>query len=227
MLSSTAAPLGERSRAGAPRPGRDLSQALALSLAARPARPAAAGLPGLRAPARRQVRDDGDALHLQMGDRRARGGHRRAGRRPRPPAGSWLWRAPILLTVLYGVARIAMALLTQVRDGLFAKVAMHAVRQLALQDLRAHAPPVAALPSRAQDRRADPRARARPQRHRGAVAPLGADAHPDDRRVRARARHPRLRVRLALLRRRARDGGASISPIPTRRPSGGSRSASG
>jgi ABC-type transport system involved in Fe-S cluster assembly fused permease/ATPase subunit len=45
----------------------------------------------------------------------------------------WLWRAPILLTVLYGVARIAMALLTQVRDGLFAKVAMHAVRQLALQ----------------------------------------------------------------------------------------------
>src|SRR5215210_3930238 len=45
----------------------------------------------------------------------------------------WLWRAPILLTVLYGLSRIAMALLTQVRDGLFAKVAMHAVRQLALQ----------------------------------------------------------------------------------------------
>jgi ATP-binding cassette subfamily B protein len=48
-------------------------------------------------------------------------------------SGSWLWRAPLLLTVLYGIARIAMALLTQVRDGLFAKVAMHAVRQLALQ----------------------------------------------------------------------------------------------
>ena len=47
--------------------------------------------------------------------------------------GSWLWRAPILLTVLYGLARITMALLTQVRDGLFAKVAMHAVRQLALK----------------------------------------------------------------------------------------------
>jgi ATP-binding cassette subfamily B protein len=45
----------------------------------------------------------------------------------------WLWRAPILLTVLYGLSRIAMALLTQVRDGLFAKVAMHAVRQLALR----------------------------------------------------------------------------------------------
>jgi ATP-binding cassette, subfamily B, heavy metal transporter len=48
-------------------------------------------------------------------------------------AGSWLWRAPLLLTVLYGLSRIAMALLTQVRDGLFAKVAMHAVRQLALK----------------------------------------------------------------------------------------------
>jgi ATP-binding cassette subfamily B protein len=45
----------------------------------------------------------------------------------------WLWRAPILLTILYGLSRIAMALLTQVRDGLFAKVAMHAVRQLALK----------------------------------------------------------------------------------------------
>jgi len=47
--------------------------------------------------------------------------------------GSWLWRAPLVLTVLYGVSRVAMALLTQVRDGLFAKVAMHAVRKLALQ----------------------------------------------------------------------------------------------
>src|SRR5215212_5241408 len=44
-----------------------------------------------------------------------------------------LWGAPILLTVLYGLARISMALLTQVRDGLFAKVSMHAVRRLALQ----------------------------------------------------------------------------------------------
>src|SRR3954469_9945507 len=48
-------------------------------------------------------------------------------------AGHWLWGAPILLTVLYGVSRVGMALLTQVRDGLFAKVAMHAVRRLALQ----------------------------------------------------------------------------------------------
>ncbi len=48
-------------------------------------------------------------------------------------AGSWIWKAPILLTVIYGVTRILMAVLTQVRDGIFAKVAMHAVRQLALQ----------------------------------------------------------------------------------------------
>ena len=69
-----------------------------------------------------------DALHLQMGDGRARRGHGGQGRRAAACGG-----APILLTVLYGLARIAMALLTQVRDGLFAKVAMHAVRQLALK----------------------------------------------------------------------------------------------
>jgi ATP-binding cassette, subfamily B, heavy metal transporter len=49
----------------------------------------------------------------------------------RPAPG--LWGAPILLTALYGLSRIAMALLSQMRDGLFAKVAMHAVRQLALK----------------------------------------------------------------------------------------------
>lgn len=48
-------------------------------------------------------------------------------------AGSWLWKAPILLTAIYGLTRILMAVLTQLRDGLFAKVAMHAVRNLALQ----------------------------------------------------------------------------------------------
>ncbi|MCG7392639.1 ABC transporter ATP-binding protein/permease [Microvirga sp. ACRRW] len=48
-------------------------------------------------------------------------------------SGSWLWKAPILLTIIYAVTRIVMAVLTQVRDGLFAKVAMHAVRNLALQ----------------------------------------------------------------------------------------------
>src|SRR4051812_22221149 len=48
-------------------------------------------------------------------------------------AGSLLWRAPLLLTVIYGITRIIMAVLTQGRDGLFAKVASRAVRKLALQ----------------------------------------------------------------------------------------------
>jgi ATP-binding cassette subfamily B protein len=43
----------------------------------------------------------------------------------------WLVGAPVLAIVLYGAVRIAMALLVQVREGMFAKVAMHAVRKLA------------------------------------------------------------------------------------------------
>src|SRR4051812_37105615 len=49
-------------------------------------------------------------------------------------AGDWLlWAlaAPVVLTIAYGGMRILMAALTQLRDGLFAKVAMHAVRRLA------------------------------------------------------------------------------------------------
>jgi ATP-binding cassette subfamily B protein len=45
---------------------------------------------------------------------------------------AWVLAAPIALTVAYGATRILMALFTQVRDGLFAKVAMHAVRRLAI-----------------------------------------------------------------------------------------------
>ena len=44
----------------------------------------------------------------------------------------WVLVAPQALTVTYGGARILMALLTQARDGVFAKVAMHAVRRLAM-----------------------------------------------------------------------------------------------
>ena len=43
-----------------------------------------------------------------------------------------LLSAPFLLIGFYGLSRVAMAAMTQVRDGLFAKVAMHAVRRLAL-----------------------------------------------------------------------------------------------
>ena len=44
----------------------------------------------------------------------------------------WLVGAPVLATLLYGLSRIAMSLLVQAREGMFAKVALHAVRKLAL-----------------------------------------------------------------------------------------------
>src|SRR6266545_6055579 len=43
----------------------------------------------------------------------------------------WVLAAPILMTIAYGGMRILMAVLTQTRDGIFAKVAMNAVRRLA------------------------------------------------------------------------------------------------
>ncbi|MEX0841230.1 MAG: ABC transporter transmembrane domain-containing protein, partial [Xanthobacteraceae bacterium] len=44
----------------------------------------------------------------------------------------WAVVAPVALTVAYGGMRILMALITQARDGVFANVAMNAVRRLAL-----------------------------------------------------------------------------------------------
>jgi ABC-type transport system involved in Fe-S cluster assembly fused permease/ATPase subunit len=43
----------------------------------------------------------------------------------------WALAAPIVMTLAYGGMRIVMAAFTQLRDGVFAKVAMHAVRRLA------------------------------------------------------------------------------------------------
>ncbi len=43
----------------------------------------------------------------------------------------WLIASPLLMTLGYGGVRVLMALLTQWRDGIFARVAMHAVRRLA------------------------------------------------------------------------------------------------
>src|SRR6266568_1275195 len=54
------------------------------------------------------------------------------GQQTAPIAGSswlgWAFAAPVLMTLAYGSMRILMAVVTQFRDGLFAKVAMHAVR---------------------------------------------------------------------------------------------------
>ena len=54
------------------------------------------------------------------------------GQAPTAAAWTWLIGAPVAATLLYGVARITMVVLSQAREGLFAKVAMNAVRQLAL-----------------------------------------------------------------------------------------------
>jgi ABC-type transport system involved in Fe-S cluster assembly fused permease/ATPase subunit len=48
----------------------------------------------------------------------------------------WVFVAPVALTIAYGGMRIVMALTTQARDGMFAKVAMNAVRNLALMTFK-------------------------------------------------------------------------------------------
>jgi ATP-binding cassette subfamily B protein len=45
---------------------------------------------------------------------------------------AWAMAAPVVMTLAYGGIRILMGVLTQWRDGIFAKVAMNAVRRLAL-----------------------------------------------------------------------------------------------
>src|SRR6202012_786256 len=44
---------------------------------------------------------------------------------------TWLIASPLIMTAGYGALRVLMAVLTQWRDGIFARVAMHAVRKLA------------------------------------------------------------------------------------------------
>lgn len=44
----------------------------------------------------------------------------------------WLVGSPVLASIFYGLSRIVMSLLVQIREGMFARVAMHAVRKLAL-----------------------------------------------------------------------------------------------
>src|SRR5580658_9613740 len=45
---------------------------------------------------------------------------------------AWAFAAPIVMTLAYGGTRIVMGIITQWRDGIFAKVAMNAVRRLAI-----------------------------------------------------------------------------------------------
>jgi len=48
------------------------------------------------------------------------------------PVAYWLLVGPLAATLMYGFVRVLMTVLMQVREGLFAKVAMHAVRKMAL-----------------------------------------------------------------------------------------------
>jgi ATP-binding cassette subfamily B protein len=54
------------------------------------------------------------------------------GKVPADQTVKWLVGAPVLAILLYGLCRVAMSLLVQAREGMFAKVALHAVRKLAL-----------------------------------------------------------------------------------------------
>ena len=145
---------------------------------------------------RRQARDHRGAVHLQMGDRCADRAGQRAGR-GRLLAGLGVRRADRDDARLWRHAH---------PDGAADAAARRRVRQggdargAAARDphLRAHAPAVAALPSGAQDRRPDARARARPQRHRDHRAHGDPAAPADHRRGRADRRRAALSVRLAL-----------------------------
>src|SRR5580658_5344126 len=46
---------------------------------------------------------------------------------------AWALATPVMMTLAYGGMRIVMGVLTQWRDGIFAKVSMHAVRRLAMR----------------------------------------------------------------------------------------------
>ncbi len=124
-------------------------------------------------------------------------------------ASSWLvWAvaAPILMTIAYGGSRILMAVLTQMRDGVFAKVSMHAVRRLAYMvfehmhqlSLRYHL--------ERKTGGSDPRARARPQRDRDHRAHGHHAGGADHHRARDDRRRAALPVRLALRRGDRADG---------------------
>jgi ATP-binding cassette subfamily B protein len=54
------------------------------------------------------------------------------GKTPAATALPFVLSVPVAFVLAYGALRVSMALLTQLRDGLFAKVALHAVRRVAL-----------------------------------------------------------------------------------------------
>ena len=73
--------------------------------------------------------------------------------RLRPTPANIAIGAVLSLIAAYVISRILMQAFAQLRDGVFAKVQYHAMREVAVRDLRPCPYPVAALPSGAQDRR--------------------------------------------------------------------------
>ncbi len=156
---------------------RDPRSFMALYLAARPRRPEdARGLVD-GAAAHRQARHADGSLHLQMGDRCA----------DRCEHGAGAARELGAVAARFAVVAHARLRRHPRTDGAADAMARrhlcpcrHACgAQARLHHLRAHARAVAALPSRAQDRRADPHPRARPHRHRGDRAHGDPAADPD------------------------------------------------
>ena len=107
----------------------DAHEVMALYLAGRSQRSEAAVILN-SSPFSGEVRHHRGALYVQMGDD-ALAGH---GTGPVAPNNwlAWAFAAPVVMTLAYGGTRIVMGLLTQWRDGIFAKVAMNAVRRLAM-----------------------------------------------------------------------------------------------
>ena len=137
----------------------------------------------------------------------------------------WLIASPLLMTIGYGGVRVLMALFTQWRDGIFARVAMHAVRKLAYitfvhmheLSLRFHL-----------ERKTGGLTRVLERGRTGIemiVRIVILQLDPDHRRTGVDLRRAVLAVRLAL-RAGSRDHGrAPTCGSPMSRPSGGSRSA--
>ncbi len=137
----------------------------------------------------------------------------------------WALATPVLMTLAYGGMRILMAVLTQLRDGIFAKVAMNAVRRLAmltfehmhLLSLRFHLERKTGGLTRVLERGRNA--------HRDHRAHGAAAARADHRRAGADRRRAAVPFRLALRGRRSASRSRSTCGSPIWRPSGASASA--